>query len=127
MTHYALFEEPDPIVPAALYFNELGQPTNELTLLPPVNRRLFLPSPRHATLPTAPGETSPSLPYFVDPPNFPPVPTPDGVLFFLQAVTGLPLEVLQPNTHILLVAIGQFVAEGGTTGQLRGEIFEVHK
>src|SRR5215831_9970712 len=50
MTHYATFEEPDPIVPAAIYFNELGQPTNELSLLAPVYQRTFTRSVPNPTV-----------------------------------------------------------------------------
>jgi hypothetical protein len=44
MTHYAFFEEPDDDIPPALYFDALtGQPTDELSLTPPVGERV---SPR---------------------------------------------------------------------------------
>src|SRR5262245_14026582 len=42
MTYYAFFEEPDEDIPPALYFDSLtGQPTSELTLIPPIGRRSF--------------------------------------------------------------------------------------
>src|SRR5438477_12962633 len=42
MTHYALFEEPDPSVPAGIYIDAAtGQPTDELTLIPPCETFTF--------------------------------------------------------------------------------------
>src|SRR5262244_3045080 len=42
MTYYAFFEEPDDDIPPAIYFDSLtGQPTGELTLLPPIGQRNF--------------------------------------------------------------------------------------
>src|SRR5262245_21765781 len=39
-TYYAFFEEPDDGIPPALYFDALtGQPTDALTLIPPVGQR----------------------------------------------------------------------------------------
>ncbi len=54
-THYALFEEPDPGVPSALYVDATtGKPTQELVLTAPVNHRVFTrqdPNPHALTAP----------------------------------------------------------------------------
>jgi hypothetical protein len=122
MTHYAEFGEPDPNVPPAIYFDAAtGQPTGELFLQSPVNTRTFSRGrePHHYT---APSETSKFLPYVVTPPGFPPLPAPQPVVGFVQAVTGLPATVVASNTAVLLVAIGQFVGSGGDTrARVRGD------
>src|SRR5436190_9514374 len=42
MTHYALFEEPDPVIPARIYIDAAtGAPTDEFTLLPPCETIAF--------------------------------------------------------------------------------------
>src|SRR5215472_18541201 len=76
MRHYALFEEPDPGVPPAIYLDAAtGMPTNELTL--------SLPCETFSLAPTAPNPTNytavstepvKQLPYVVSPPGFPPLP-----------------------------------------------------
>jgi hypothetical protein len=125
-THYALFEEPDENVPAGLYIDAAtGQPTQELTLTPPIYERVFTRDQQgRYTAPTLPSGT---LPYFVDPPGFPPMPAPAPIVGLLQAVTGAPPDVIQANTSVLLVAIGQLLAEGDTTGRLNGNNFDVDK
>src|SRR5690242_14463987 len=45
MTHYALFEEPDPVIPPGIYIDAAtGAPTNELTLAPPCETFGFTPT-----------------------------------------------------------------------------------
>src|SRR5689334_11814136 len=45
MTHYALFEEPDPNIPAGIYIDAAtGTPTNELTLALPCESFGFVPT-----------------------------------------------------------------------------------
>src|SRR5947207_4290769 len=68
MTHYALFEEPDPKVPPALYFDAgTGMPTTELLLTSPVSQRLLHRSARNPTDLTGAPETSRVLRYVVEP------------------------------------------------------------
>jgi hypothetical protein len=127
-THYALFEEPDAGIPAALYIDAAtGAPTNELTLTPPVNQRVFTRVSPHAPNLTAPTETSPLLPYFVQPPGFPPLAAPAAIISLIASITGASTGQVQAGTTVLLVAIGQFLAEGTTAGRLDGARFEVDK
>jgi hypothetical protein len=127
-THYALFEEPDDAVPAAVYIDAAtGAPTQELTLNAPIYERVFTRSQPNPTELTAPTQASPFLPYFVDPPGFPPLPPPDQIVQVIASFTGLPEQVVRDNTKVLLVAIGQLLAEGSTTGRLTGDNFEVTK
>jgi hypothetical protein len=128
MTHYAFFEEPDPGVPNAVYFDAAtGQPTNELFLSTPVSLRDFRRGTPNRTALTAPSETSKLLPYVVEPPGFPAQAPPAPVVGFIQQVTGLPGSVIVPNTSVLLVAIGQFLSAGITNGRLAGGMFSVDK
>ncbi len=126
MTHYAFFEEVDPNVPGAIYFDAATNlPTAELFLLPPVNARLFT---REGGSYLAPSETSKFLPYFVSPPGFPPQPAPAQLVSFIQLVTGQPQNVVQANTNVLLVAIGQFVGSGqSTNATVSGGHFSIDK
>ena len=76
MRHYALFEEPDPAVPPAIYIDAAtGTPTDDLTLSPPVESFGFAPSGPNPTdyvaVSSAPIK---QLPYVVSPPGFPPLP-----------------------------------------------------
>jgi hypothetical protein len=128
MTHYALFEEPDPKVPPALYFDgSTGMPTNELLLTSPVSQRLLHRSSRNPSDLTGAPETSKVLPYVVEPPGFPPLPPPPPVVGFVQAVTGLPTPVIVSNTSILLVAMGQFLPTTPVAARLAGRSFRVTK
>lgn len=125
-THYALFEEPDANVPAGLYIDAAtGQPTQELTLTPPIYERVFTRDKNHRY--TAPTLASGTLPYFVDPPGFPPIPAPAPIVGLLEQVTGAPAAFISANTTVLLVAIGQFLADGDTTAHLNNDQFEVEK
>jgi hypothetical protein len=125
-THYALFEEPDDAVPAGLYIDAATQqPTQELTLTPPIYERVF--TRHHGQDYTAPTVASGTLPYFVDPPGFPPTPAPPPIVGLIQQLTGAPQAVVEANTSVLLVAIGQFLAEGTTTARKHGDNFEVDK
>jgi hypothetical protein len=130
MTHYALFQEPDPAVPQALYFdatNGIPVPTAELILLPPLTTSTFTRSSPNPTKLTAPADTSKLLPYVVTPPGFPPLPPPPQIVQFLQFVTGLDANTVASNTKVFITAIGQFVGEGPATGRLTGANFEVTK
>jgi hypothetical protein len=127
-THYALFEEPDTGIPAALYIDAAtGAPTSELTLTPPIVERVFTRVSPHAPNLTAPTDTSQLLPYFVQPPGFPPLAAPAPIVSLIASITGAPMAQVQAGTTVLLVAIGQFLAEGTTTGRLDGARFEVDK
>src|SRR5512141_1585570 len=126
MTHYAFFEEPDDKVPAALYFDAAtGQQTHELELAPPLYTRRFQKG-RHDRL-QAPATASKLLPYFVEPPGFPPLPAPPPIVGFIQQATGLPADLIAANTEILLVAIGQFLAEGPARARLHRHTFTVEE
>jgi hypothetical protein len=127
MTHYALFEEPDPNVPQALYFDAAtGLPTQELFLAPPLTQRSF--SRARGPVLSAPPETSKLLPYVVSPPGFPPQPPPDQLVGFIQAVTGIADPALvRANTNVLIVAIGQFLGAGPSAARLHGPHFSVDK
>jgi hypothetical protein len=129
-THYALFEEPDDSVPAGVYIDAAtGAPTQELVLTAPIYQRVWTRNqppgdPNNITTPT---EASRTLPYFVDPPGFPPLPAPPQIVGLIASLTGAPEAVVQANTEVLLVAIGQFLAEGTTTGKITGDTFEIQK
>lgn len=128
MTHYAFFEEPDPgIVPGVYIDAATGQPTNELFLTPPLVRHGFRSAGHNPTQLIGTPSSSKLLPYVVEPPGFPPTPPPPPIVGLIQAITGLPAAVVTANTEILLVAIGQFVADGVPTARLRGANFEVSK
>jgi hypothetical protein len=123
-THYALFEEPDPHVPAGLYIDAAtGQPTQELTLTPPIYERVFTKTGVQTY--GAPALATGTLPYFVDPPGFPPEPAPLPIIGLIAQVTGQPPALIEANTSVLLVAIGQFLAEDDFRGRLFGDNFEV--
>jgi hypothetical protein len=127
-THYALFQEPDPGVPAALYLDAATQQqTTELVLTAPINQRVFTRQHPDRTRLTAPPSTSKLLPYVVSPPGFPPLPTPDAIAGLIARINGLSMAEVSAATTVLLVAIGQFLAEGETTGRLDGANFEVQK
>ena len=128
MTHYAFFEEPDPQVPAASYFDAAtGMPTDELFLASPVSQRVLQRTTPNPTNLTGLPETSKVLPYVVAPPGFPPLPLPPPVVGFIQAVTGVPPSVIVPNTAVLLVAMGQFLPTTSVAGKLAGGSFLVTK
>jgi hypothetical protein len=126
-THYALFEEPDDGIPAAIYIDAAtGAPTQELLLTPPINERVFTHQHGNGSQITAPSETSKFLPYAVSPPGFPPTPAPPQVVGTIASITGAPEAVVAANTNIFLCAIGQFQADAqATSGKLAGNKFEV--
>src|SRR5262249_34713327 len=123
MTHYALFEEPDPIVPPGIYIDAAtGQPTNELSLAPPCESFTFTSSDEAADqfVAVASAPVKP-LPYFVEPPGFPPLAPPPEVVGAISAVLGdqVPADLIAANTVPLLVAIGHFEPTPGTIGAER--------
>jgi hypothetical protein len=124
-THYALFEEPDPGIPAAVFIDAAtGAPTQELVLTAPLNERVF--GNRHGNQYTAPSETSKFLPYGVSPPGFPPTPAPPQVVGTIASITGAPEAVVQANTNIFLCAIGQFQSDAAaTSAKVEGHKLEV--
>jgi hypothetical protein len=130
MTHYALFEEPDPAVPPAIYIDAAtGTPTDDLTLSPPVESFGFAPSGPNPTdyvaVSSAPVK---QLPYVVSPPGFPPLPAPPEVVAAIQGVLGgaLNANTIAANTSPLLVAIGSFPTTPETiSAQLAGGRFAV--
>jgi hypothetical protein len=130
MTHYALFEEPDPNVPAGIYIDAAtGQPTNELILTPPCETFVFGSAGKNPTeyvvTSSAPVK---QLPYFVSPPGFPNLPAPPEVVGAIQAVLGgaVPAGLVAANTQPLLVAIGHFEpTPGPIDAQLAGGRFAV--
>jgi hypothetical protein len=136
MTYYAFFEEPDDDVPPALYFDALtGQPTSELTLIPPVGQRSWLrPDPSQAQFVASQLDSyKPNLPYILgrgNSPDFPKVVPPPQVLGFFQSVLGpfgVPAEIIQPNTNQFLMALGNFMDTAPARGKLAGGVFQVFK
>jgi hypothetical protein len=116
MTHYALFEEPDPGVPPGIYIDAAtGQPTDELSLTPPCEGFQFAAdgrAPQHSYV-VASADPTKMLPYFVSPPGFPalaPPPEVVGAIGGVLGVTGDPafMALIAANTTPLLVAIGHF-------------------
>jgi hypothetical protein len=136
MTYYAFFEEPDDDVPPALYFDaQTGQPTGELTLIPPVGQRSWLrPGPDPAQIVASQLDTyKPNLPYILgrgNSPDFPTVVPPPQVLGFFQSVlgtSGVPAEIIQPNTRQFLMALGNFMDTAPARGRMAGGVFRVFK
>jgi hypothetical protein len=131
MTHYAMFQEPDPGIPLnAVYFdvtNGFPVPTAELILVPPLTTSTFTRSSPNPTHLTAPADTSKLLPYSVTPPGFPALPAPPQVVELVQFLTGLDAKTVSSNTAVFITAIGQFLGEGSSTGRLAGANFEVTK
>jgi hypothetical protein len=136
MTYYAFFEEPDDDVPPALYFDaQTGQPTGELTLIPPVGQRSWLrPDPTQAQFVASQLDSyKPNLPYILgrgNSPDFPTVVPPPQVLGFFQSVLGpygVPAEIIQPNTRQFLMALGNFMDTAPARGTLAGGVFRVFK
>ena len=130
MRHYALFEEPDPGVPPAIYIDAAtGMPTNELTLSPPLESFSFAPTGPNPTdyvaVSSAPLK---QLPYVVSPPGFPPLPAPPQVVAAIQGVLGGALDsgTIAANTSPFLVAMGSFQTTPGTIqADLAGGSFAV--
>jgi hypothetical protein len=121
MTHYALFEEPDPSVPPGIYVDAAtGQPTNELDLTAPCESFQFAYNGQPNTFEVSSSAPTKMLPYFVSPPGFPPLPAPAQVVGAIQETiynatlqaTGSGVLVdaatIAANTVPLLVAIGHF-------------------
>jgi hypothetical protein len=128
--HYALFEEPDPVVPQAIYIDTAtGMPTNELILLPPCETFSFAqigPNPTHyVAVSAAPVK---QLPYVIVPPGFPQLPAPPEVVAAIQSVLGGALDsgTIAANTSAFLVALGSFQTTPGTMqAKLAGGRFAV--
>jgi hypothetical protein len=111
MTHYALFQEPDPSVPPGIYIDATtGTLTDELTLTAPIETFGFTRDHHESYVATSSAPVK-TLPYVVSPPGFPPQQTPPEVLGTISAVLNgaVPASVIAANTAIFLVAIGQFV------------------
>jgi hypothetical protein len=130
MRHYALFEEPDPGVPPAIYIDAAsGMPTNELTLSPPCETFSFAPTgPNPTNYVVVSAEPVKQLPYVVSPPGFPPLPAPPEVITAIRGVLGgaLDANTIAANTSPLLVAIGSFQATPETIhAQRAGGRFDV--
>jgi hypothetical protein len=133
MTYYAFFEEPDDDIPPALYFDSLtGQPTGQLTLIPPVGQRSWLrPGPDPATIVASQLDSyKPNLPYILgrgNSPDFPTLVPPPQILGFFQSVLGLPAEIILPNTRQFLMALGNFMDTPPALGKQMGGVFQVIK
>jgi hypothetical protein len=136
MTYYAFFEEPDDDIPPAIYFDALtGQPTDALTLIPPVGQRIWIrPDPTQAQFVASQLDSyKPSLPYILgrgNSPDFPTLVPPPQVLGFLQAVLaqyGVPADIIQPNTRQFLMALGNFMNTAPARGKQMGGFFQVVK
>jgi hypothetical protein len=128
--HYALFEEPDPAVPQAIYIDAAtGMPTNELILSLPCESFSFAPMEpnptRYLAVSAAPIK---QLPYVIVPPGFPQLPAPPEVVAAIQGVLGGALDpgTIAANTSPFLVAIGSFQTTPGTIqARLAGGRFDV--
>jgi hypothetical protein len=136
MTYYAFFEEPDDGIPPALYFDALtGQPTDALTLIPPVGQRsLSRPEDDQGGMITSSADFyKPNLPYILgrgNSPDFPTLVPPPQVLGFLQSVLaqyGVPADQIQPNTRQFLMALGNFLDTAPAVGNLTGPKFQIIK
>jgi hypothetical protein len=127
MTHYALFEEPDPGVPPGIYVDAAtGQLTNELDLTAPCESSQFDYTGQPNTFVATSSAPTKMLPYFVSPPGFPPLPAPAEVVSAIQGTiynatlqatgTGVLVDAatIAANTAPLLVAIGHFEPTPGT-------------
>ncbi len=129
MRHYALFEEPDPGVPPAIYIDAATRSlTDELILTPPSESVRFSPAGPNPTDYEAASPAPKPLPYVVEPSGFPPLPAPPEVVAIIQAVLGGALDSasIAANTKPLLVAIGSFQPTPGTIqAQLAGGRFAV--
>lgn len=127
--HYALFEEPDPGVPPAIYIDAAtGMPTNELMLSLPCESFSFAPMgpnpTKYVAVSAAPIK---QLPYVISP-GFPPLPAPPEVVAAIQGVLGGALDsgTIAANTSPFLVAMGSFQTTPGTIqAQLAGGRFAV--
>jgi hypothetical protein len=130
MRHYALFEEPDPGIPPGIYIDAAtGQPTNDLTLVPPCESFVFArTSPNSTDYSAASSAPVKQLPYVVSPPGFPPLPAPAAIVGAIRAALGgtLPNTVIAANTGPLLIAIGHFEPTPGVIhAKLDGRRFSV--
>src|SRR5215467_907160 len=133
MTYYAFFEEPDGDIPPALYFDALtGQATTELALIPPVGQRSFFrpENDQHDMIVSSADVYKPNLPYILvrgNSPDFPVLVPPPQVLGLFQSVLGLPAEIIQPNTHQFLMALGNFLNTAPASGKLEDGILCITK
>src|SRR5262245_5224289 len=136
MTYYAFFEEPDDDIPPALYFDALtGQPTSELTLMPPVGQRSwFRPENDQGNMLASQANFyQPNLTYILGRGNSADVPKivpPPQVLGCCQSVLvpqWVPAEYILPNTRQFLMALGNFMDTAPARGQLNNNIFRVIK
>jgi hypothetical protein len=123
MRHYALFEEPDPAVPPAIYIDATtGMPTDELQLAPPLESFDFAPvGPNPTDYVVVSSAPVKQLPYVVSPPGFPPLPAPPEVVAAIQGVLGgaLDANTIAANTSPFLVAMGSFQATPSATDAQR--------
>jgi hypothetical protein len=136
MTYYAFFEEPDDDIPPALYFDALtGQPTSELTLLPPIGQRSFFrqENDQGGMITSSADFYKPNLPYILgrgNSPDFPKLAIPPQVLGFFQSVLGqygVSAEIIQANTRQFLMALGNFMDTPPAQGRIMGGVFRVFK
>ena len=136
MTYYAFFEEPDPKIPPALYFDALtGQATTELALMPPVGQRSFFrpENDQHNMIVSSADIYKPNLPYILgrgNSPDFPVLVPPPQVLDLFQSVLvpqGVPAEIIQPNTRQFLMALGNFLNTAPASGSMSNGILCITK
>ena len=136
MTYYAFFEEPDEDIPPALYFDALtGQPTGQLTLIPPIGQRSFFhpENDQGGMIASRADFYKPNLPYILgrgNSPDFPTIVPPPQILGFFQGVLaqyGVPAEIIQPNTRQFLMALGNFMDTAPAVGTLKNGKFQVNK
>src|SRR5262249_19560591 len=130
MTHYALFEEPDPTVPPGIYIDATTHGlTDELSLAPPCETLQFSSGQAGTFVAVSPSPAT-SLPYFVSPPGFPALPAPTEVMAAISGVLGgqISPDVIAANTSPLLVAIGHFEpTPGAISAERRGNRLAVRR
>jgi len=110
LTHYSLFEEPDPEIPAVPYVNVFGRPDHSLELPTPIAEQRFTSG---ASDPNGFVETSASfsaMPYRIEPPGFADTPAPAPVVGLLQLLLGIrdPAEV-RAHLQTVTLAVGHFL------------------
>jgi len=135
MTYYAFFEEPDDDIPPALYFDSLtGQPTSELTLIPPIGQRSFFrqEDDQGGMITSSADFYKSNLPYILgrgNSPDFPKLAIPPQILGFFQSVLGpgVSADVIQANTRQFLMALGNFMDTAPASGRITGGVFRITK
>ena len=136
LTHYSLFEEPDPEIPDVPYLDFSGQPDHSLELTAPIARQVFTTAGHDRRHPGRHGDlvqksaAFKTMPYLIDPPGFDRMPPPPQVIGALQFLLQLPspAAVLE-HLDTLTLAIGEFTLPPppSVRARLVGRHFSVRK